>query len=111
MPAAAAATTASAIASKAFSIDTIIKSYGPHAFGLITVLVIWFAMMKPQLDAARVDFSRMEDITKSLDSVSNNLEHVVKSNERISANLESAAKILERVTERQATMLSIGGQE
>lgn len=76
----------------------LIKAYGPHAFGLVTVLVIWFSMMKPQLDAARTDFDKMQEITSDLSSA-------VEANRDVSGTLKDTAQIIERVTERQTLLV------
>lgn len=36
--------------------------YGPYAFGIISLLIIWFAIVRPVIEANRVDTSQLKEI-------------------------------------------------
>ena len=31
------------------------RRYGPYAFGVISLLIVWFSIVKPELNARRID--------------------------------------------------------
>lgn len=42
--------------------------YGPYGFGVVVVLVLWFLIIKPQLDSAKVDIGVVKGIADTLQS-------------------------------------------
>lgn len=67
--------------------------YGPYAFGVASLLLIWFTIVSPQLDRQAVDFQKNEAVVESLRSVAASIE-------TISRSMERTATILDTVVQR-----------
>ena len=63
--------------------------YGPYAFGVASLLLIWFTIVAPQLERQSVDFQKNEAVIESLRSVSNSMETISRSMERTATILDS----------------------
>ena len=70
--------------------------FGPYAFSLINVLLIWYAIMNPILDKQKVDFQRHETILDKQREVLMILSQCAQMNERTSLTLLEVAKRLEK---------------
>jgi len=66
--------------------------YGPYAFGVASLLLIWFTIVGPQLDRQKVDFEKNESVVESLRSVAASMENVSRSMERTATILDSVVK-------------------
>lgn len=44
------------------AISSFSKQYGPFAFGVVSLLIIWFAIMAPELDRRQLDFNTLTTI-------------------------------------------------
>ena len=69
-------------------ISKVMLVYGPYAFSMIALLLIWFAIVNPTLERQKVDFTRNELI---LDKV----REVQATQLEASRSIERAALILE----------------
>ncbi len=47
------------------SIEGVAKTYGPYAFGVVSLLVIWVVIIGPQLEAHRLDFETHQSIVET----------------------------------------------
>jgi hypothetical protein len=77
-------------------------SYGPTAFGVVALLAIWRAIVKPQLDAARQD--RLKESERSREALTNaaaRLEgKIVEGNELIRNVHAAVLDIPDRIRDR-----------
>lgn len=62
--------------------------YGPYAFGIVSLLLLWRFIVKPQLDASKVD-------TAAIAKIADSMLTTAKINESIVGRLESVASKLE----------------
>lgn len=60
--------------------------YGPYAFGVVSLLVLWYAIVKPELDGRTVDMEAQREIVSAMKEQSN--------------SMQITATILERTVER-----------
>lgn len=74
-------------------VSSYVTTYGPFAFGIISLLILWFAIMKPQLDKQSLDFEAQRTIMEQMNSHAMKQEEIVK-------GLVTQATILERVVAR-----------
>jgi hypothetical protein len=63
--------------------------YGPFAFGVLSLLLIWFAVVKPELNRRDLDFDQMNALLGQQKAI-------VDSMQRISDNQTVTAKLMER---------------
>lgn len=62
--------------------------YGPYAFGVASLLIIWYTIVSPQLARQVIDYQRNEDLME-------NHRAVIKSLENVSDSLEKTAILLD----------------
>ncbi len=44
------------------SLNEFTKTYGPFAFGIASLLILWYTILKPELDSKRIDFEQHRKI-------------------------------------------------
>ena len=66
------------------------KTYGPYAFGLLSLLLIWFSIVKPELQQSQVRLDEQHELIKQLQVLSRSLEDV-------SRNLQDVSRRWERL--------------
>jgi hypothetical protein len=66
--------------------------YGPYAFGVASLLLIWFTIVGPQLDRQAVDYTKNEAVVDSLKSVATSMELISRSMERTATILDTVVK-------------------
>lgn len=74
--------------------------YGPYAFGVVSLLLIWFVIVKPELENSRLDVGKQEAIVLKQQEIVTQLTNVSASLEATSKTLEATAEINDRVAER-----------
>lgn len=47
-------------------LDRFGERYGPYAFGLLSLLLIWFIIVRPELEGNRVNFTRQEALVEQM---------------------------------------------
>ena len=86
--------------SKPSSVLTYGHQYGPYAFGVVSLLILWFAIMKPELDRNKIDYDRNEKIATQQAEIATHQETIAASMEKTATTLEMTAKILERTIDK-----------
>lgn len=71
----------------------VLTVYGPYAFGIATLLVIWFAIVSPQLASQAIDYKKNEEIVSAMRSI-------VASQEQVAKTLERTAIVLDELVEQ-----------
>jgi hypothetical protein len=66
--------------------------YGPYAFGVASLLLIWFTIVAPQLERQSVDFQKNESVIESLRSVAASMETISRSMERTATILDTVVQ-------------------
>ena len=74
-------------------VQLLLTVYGPYAFGVASLLIVWYTIVGPQLDRQAVDYERNERHIEAL-------RGVVGGMEAISRSMERTAVIMEQVVER-----------
>jgi hypothetical protein len=73
------------------AIEGLVKVYGPFAFGVASLLIIWLAIIQPELDSKRLDFESHRAVLEKLSEVGQQSEINVRA-------LRDTAVILDRVS-------------
>jgi hypothetical protein len=71
--------------------------YGPYAFGVASLLLIWYMIVSPQLERQAVDYRKNEEVIISLQQVSATSLEISRALERTSLVLEVLVKELQKV--------------
>ena len=77
--------------------EKIIQVYGPFAFGVVALLVIWFSIISPELNRKQLDFDAYSSLIKA------HQEQNLYAAEAITT-IRDTALILERVSQRLEKM-------
>lgn len=62
--------------------------YGPHAFGLVAVMILWVTVVQPEMRRGRADMDRVAAIAETQQRTAVILEQTVQRLERIADKLE-----------------------
>lgn len=71
--------------------------YGPYAFGVVSLLLIWFSIVRPELSRNKIDFEANQAVAISLTQHDLAQKEIVDTMQKTSQSLEMTAKILERM--------------
>lgn len=74
-------------------VQLILTVYGPYAFGVCSLLIVWYTIVSPQLDRQAIDYEKNEKHIEALRGVASSME-------AISRSMERTATVLETVVER-----------
>lgn len=92
-------------------VQLIATVYGPYAFGVASLLLIWYTIVSPQLERQAIDYARSEKVveaqreilqsmasmTRSLEQASLSNEKSAVANEKVAVALQTTALSLERL--------------
>jgi hypothetical protein len=81
-------------------LDIFSRQYGPYAFGVLALLVIWFTVVAPELKAARVDTKAMGSIATMQQKTADTLERAISAQQATSHVLDKLTERIERATDR-----------
>jgi len=70
--------------------------YGPYAFGVASLLIVWYWIVGPQLDRQAVDFEKNEKHVEAIQNVATSMEAISRSMERTAVVLESVVERMEK---------------
>lgn len=75
------------------AVESLVKVYGPFAFGIVSLLVIWFSIISQELNRKQLDFEQYSTLIKQHQSVNQQTETVARA-------MHDTAMILDKVTQR-----------
>jgi len=89
------------------ALESYVKNYGPFAFGIITLLILWFSIVKPQMDRQALDWDGQYKVTQqlfisveALNKVTQQLTVSMETAKQTNATLEKMSGILDEITRR-----------
>ena len=59
------------------------STYGPYAFGIVSLVVLHFVVFKPMIDSARVDKTALDNVVSGMNQVMHGLEATSRTLERV----------------------------
>lgn len=71
----------------------IANQYGPFAFGVVSLLVIWYAIMAPELDRKQLDFEQHKTLLQQQHQ--ENLQQA-----ETAETLRDTARVLEKIVDK-----------
>ena len=71
--------------------------YGPYAFSLISLLIIWIWIVQPQLELQSLDFKSQQQIVDRLNELSNNQRNTADVMLRASTSMEIVSDRLQKL--------------
>lgn len=80
-------------------LNEVVKVYGPFAFGVLSIMMMWTAMIKPELDARRLEFEQHTRVLQTLNEQ-------MRDQERTNNTIHDTAVVLDRVAQRLERMQS-----
>lgn len=80
--------------------------YGPYAFGVASLLIIWFSIVKPELNSRAINFQAQIEVLQTLSERDKVQQDIADSMEKTSQTLTLTAQILERAVNRMEGEIS-----
>lgn len=74
----------------------VLTVYGPYAFGVASLLIVWYTIVSPQLDRQAIDYEKNEKHIEALRGVASSMEAISRSMERTATVLETVVERMER---------------
>lgn len=78
-------------------IRTLNSAYGPYAFGVVSLLLIWFTIVRPELQANKLDFETFHKTLTTMQTISSQQESIAQTLTINSRSLERLVEKLEKV--------------
>ena len=75
------------------AVESIIKAYGPFSFGIVSLLVIWFSIISPELNRKQLDFETYSALIKQHQQQNQQLELIART-------IHDTALVMDKVTQR-----------
>ena len=63
--------------------NLLLTHYGPYAFGVVLLVVVWQMIVKPQLERRMLDFEAQQEIIKALSATAATLERTAEKLEQL----------------------------
>lgn len=76
--------------------------YGPYAFGVVSLLTIWFAIVKPELDQRAIDFATQSELIRSQEQIARTLSGTAESMAVTAKSMAVTAEMLEQTAKHLA---------
>lgn len=76
-------------------IERYMTVYGPYAFGVVSLLVIWFTIVRPELARNQLDFDRQQSIVDTQREIASTQKQTAETLDRTAARLEAVTTRLE----------------
>ena len=70
------------------------KLYGPYAFGVASLLLIWFSIVKPELQRSAIDLKAVQAITTELSQVTMTSNNTAQQQQATAEAMKTTAVIL-----------------
>lgn len=86
-------------------IKLFLATYGPYAFSVLSLLVIWVFIVEPQLKLQAVDFAAQQAAIDSLRQLNTAQQTTADVLNRTAVSLEVVSQTLERTAEKLAEAL------
>lgn len=77
--------------------ELITRIYGPYAFGIVSVLIIWFVIVSPELERKELDFKKHAEIVESMRNIADTMKSTARSNEVTATMLDRAIERLDKM--------------
>lgn len=76
------------------------ETYGPFAFGLVSLLLIWFVIVRPELATRTIDFERQQNLVDQMSIVASTLEQTAETLGKTSVVLQMTTDNLSKVCDK-----------
>jgi len=79
---------------------TLVGGYGPYAFGVAMVMIMWTYMLKPELDSRKIDYEANLAIVTAQAELARNLDETSRTMSATAQTMQVTTTILERVVDK-----------
>lgn len=87
------------------ALQMLFNGYGPYAFSLVSLLVLWVFIVEPQLELQAIDFKAQEAAIDALQQLNSSQATTADVLNRTAASLEVVSATLERTAEKLSEAL------
>ena len=85
-------------------LSIITSTYGPFAFGVVSLMLIWFGIVKPELNARAVDYAAVNEIVEGLNQQGRSQAEIARAMDATASTMAVTAAVLERTVQRLEAM-------
>lgn len=79
--------------------EIITRIYGPYAFGIVSMLILWAVIVKPELQAQRINFEAQTEVLMQMREIQRSQAEMANSLDTTSKVFVDTAKSLERTSQ------------
>ena len=77
-------------------ISLLANAYGPYAFGVLSLLIVWFSIVKPELNSRALDFASQMEIVEAQRNNIDGMRSIASTMESTADSIRITATILEK---------------
>lgn len=59
------------------------SQYGPYGFGVVSLLIIWFVIVQPELRTNRIEYEEQKQIVSQMKAIADTMRETVSTLERV----------------------------
>lgn len=78
-------------------VELIMTAYGPYAFGVVSLLTIWFLIVAPELRNRQVDFHKQMEILQQQKELAETMRATAATMQITATSLEATTRFLDGV--------------
>jgi len=79
----------------AMNIKSIEERYGPYGFGMVSLLVIWVAVVQPELRANKVNYEEIRGVVHTLQNSIQMMDNIAKTMDKTASTLDVVVKSIQ----------------
>jgi hypothetical protein len=80
----------------------IVERYGPFAFGVLLLVIVWQTIAQPQIANSKIDFAQQQSLVKELAEVANTFRIVGEQQRQTADVLKATTELLEKTASKLA---------
>lgn len=76
------------------AIKSVSDTYGPYAFGVVSLLTIWFLVVGPEIERNAIRFDEMREIVKHQQQISSQMHDIVRDSQTLANTIRDVARMI-----------------
>ncbi len=81
-------------------LEIAMRSYGPYAFGVVSLLLIWFTIVAPELDSRKLDYEQQTEIVNQQRQIAETMKTTAITMQTTATMMDATTQVLGRAVEK-----------
>lgn len=81
-------------------IEILGERYGPYAFGLVALLLIWFLIVRPELESNRIDYEKQQQVVEQMRDIAQSQKEGAQAVKAGAMAIKESAEAVERAADK-----------